>query len=280
MKKPYPFASVLARVRREQGFVNAHSFYKARDGRRTFGLSFANYMALERGLSLPKAWRLEVILKALDLTDAAPQWKELVRSYLTCLLGSDALLRALEPAHAAAVVLTSDEVGRQALSQRAAQLELGQWRVLAADSTAYFCHVYLVNTPGWSDTGEIAEALALPAAKVKSALKALSKAKIIELTDDRARSPFVYKFLQTLPLLPATTHLKSTLLKNREAFATGRGQLTQRRNVTTRMTRAGLDRYFQKLAETVTLSGVYGDAEKSEDSDVYFIDARIFKIFD
>ena len=84
----------------------------------------------------------------------------------------------------------------------------------------------------------------------------------------------------TLPLLPATTHLKSTLLKNREAFATGRGQLTQRRNVTTRMTRAGLDRYFQKLAETVTLSGVYGDAEKSEDSDVYFIDARIFKIFD
>ncbi len=37
MKKPYPFAAVLSRVRREQGFNNAHSFYKARDGRRTLG---------------------------------------------------------------------------------------------------------------------------------------------------------------------------------------------------------------------------------------------------
>lgn len=280
MKKPYPFAAVLARVRREQGFANAHSFYKARDGRRTFGMSFANYMALERGLSLPKAWRLEAILKALDITEAAPQWKELVRSYLTCLLGSDSLLKGLEPAPVISAALTSDEVGRQALSQRAAQLELGQWRVLAADPTAYYCHVYLVNTPGWSGADEIAEALAVPATKVKNALKALSKAKIVELTGGRARSPFVYKYLQTLPLLPATTLLKSSILRSREAFATGRGILAQRRNVTTRMTNAGLDRYFQKLAETVTLSGVFGDAEKSEDSDVYFVDARIFKIFD
>ena len=110
--------------------------------------------------------------------------------------------------------------------------------------------------------------------------EALSTAKIVELSGGRARSPFVYKFLQTLPLLPATTHLKSSILKSREAFASGRGLMALRRNVTTRMTKAGLDRYFQKLAETVTLSGVYGDAEKSEDSDVYFVDARIFKIFD
>lgn len=280
MKTPYPFAAVLARVRREQGFANAHSFYKARDGRRTFGLSFANYMALERGLSLPKAWRLEAILKALDLTAAASSWKELVRSYLTCLLGSETLLKGLEPAPAASAELTGDEVGRQALSQRAAQLELGQWRVLAADPTAYYCHVYLVNTPGWSSAGEIAGALALPSAAVKKALKALAKEKIIEHAGGRARSPFVYKYLQTLPLLPVTVHLKSSILKSREAFATGRGLLAHRRNVTTRMTKAGLDRYFQKLSETVTLSGVYGDAEKSEDSDVYFVDARVFRIFD
>jgi len=279
MKKPIAFGAVLARVRREQGFANAHSFYKGRDGRRTFDLSFANYMALERGLSLPKARRLQAILKALDLTDSASQWQELVRSYLTCLLGSDALLKGLEPAPVAAS-LTSDEVGRQALHQRSAQLELEQWRVLAADPTAYYCHVYLVNTPGWSSSDAIAEALALPAARVKKALKALAKEKIVEHAGGRARSPFVYKYLQTLPLLPVTVHLKSSILKSREAFATGRGLLAQRRNVTTRMTKAGLDRYFQKLSETVTLSGVYGDAEKSDDSDVYFVDARVFKIFD
>ena len=157
MKKPYPFAAVLARIRREQGFINAHSFYKSRDGRRALGLSFANYMALERGLSLPKPWRLEAILKALDLREASPEWSELVRSYLTCLLGSDTLLRGLLPAQAASVSI-SDEASRQALRQRAIQFDLAQWRVLAGDSTAYYCHVYLINTPGYQSAEEIAKA--------------------------------------------------------------------------------------------------------------------------
>lgn len=278
MKKPYPFAAILARLRREQGFENAHSFYRARDGRRTLGLSFANYMALERGRSLPKPWRMSAILKAMNLPEASAPWQELVRSYLTCLLGSDALLRGLEPAPLSAD-LSSDEVARQSLRQRSAQLDLGQWRLLAADPAAYYCHVYLVNTPGWSAAADIAKAAGLSAVKVRSVLKALGTAKVVEVSGQRARSPYAYKYLQTLPLLPATTHLKAPILKAREAFAADHGRLARRSNVTTRMTKASLERYFQKLAETVTLSGVYGDAEKAEDTDIYFVDARIFRIF-
>jgi hypothetical protein len=279
VSKPSPFAILLTRRRREAGFANAHSFYKARDGRRTFGLSFPNYMALESGASLPRAWRLEAILAALNLTAASPAWKELVRAYLTSLLGSDALLRGLESAPGSAD-LSSDEAARQSLRQRSAQLDLAQLRLLAADAGTYYCHIYLVNTPGWSSVAEIAKAVGLPATKARSALKALAGAKVAEVSAGRARSPFAYKYLAPLPILPTTAHIKSRLIKFRDSFSGERGALKHRNNITTRMTKANLDHYLHRLTETVALSSVFGDAEKADDTDVYFIDARVYRIFD
>jgi len=279
MKTPYPFAAVLARVRRERGFKNAHSFYKSCGGRRALNLSFPNYLALEKGKSLPKAPRLEAILKALDLGEAAPARRELVWSYLESVLGSAALLRGLE-APPAAADSAADEASRQAQRQRAAQLGLAQWRVLASDPAAYRIHVYLINSPEWSSDMEIAKAVGESPAKTRAVLKALAVARIAEVSGARARSLFAYKFLQTLPLLPTTAHIKAGILKTREGFAGPGARLLHRVNVTSRFSGAGLERYFQRLSDAVWLSGVYGDAEKTPDSDVCFVDARIFKVFD
>jgi len=178
MKRHHPFAAALVRARREQGFASGHAFYRARDGRRAFGMLYANYMALERGASLPKSWRLEAILKALDLSPASPQWQELVRAYLASLLGSDALLKGLLPAPAESA-LSSEEVAREALRLNTVQLDLEQWRALARAPAAYYCHVYLVNTPGWSKASELAQALRLTPVKVREALSVLAKARLI-----------------------------------------------------------------------------------------------------
>lgn len=279
MNKNHAFGLVLARARRERGFENAHSFYQGCDGRRTLRLSFANYRALERGLSLPKPWRLEAILKALGLPEASPTRRELVRSYLACLLGSDALLRGLAPEETLAVSF-GEEAARAAMKQRMTQFDLKQWRVLSGDPIAYYCHVYLINTPGYREEAEIVSGLELPAAQVRRALKSLAKARIVELSGTRARSPFAYKYLQTLPLLPATLHLRAPIMKAREAFAGARGRLVHRKNVTTRMSAAKLGGYFERLSETVSVSGLFGDADKAADTAGYFIDARVFKIFD
>lgn len=277
MDRVLPFSETLVKARRGQGFSNAHSFFLSRGGRRALGLSYPNYLALEKGRSLPKGPRLAAILKALDAPPSVR--RELVRAYVAELLGTDALLRDLEePSRPSDEPPTSDEAARQALRQRAAQLGLEQWRVLAADPAAYLCHVYLVNTPGWNSHAEIARAAGIEPAKARAVLKALDKARIVELSGDRARSPFAYKFLQALPLLPTTAHLKAPILKAREGFAAARS--AKRHNVTTRMTAANLDRYFARLHETVNLAGIYGDAEKSSDSDVYFVDARVCRLFD
>src|SRR6185369_14338100 len=202
---------------------------KAAGGRRGLGMLYPNYMALERGRSLPKPWRLEAILKALNLSPTSPQGRELVNAYLVSSLGSDALLKGLEASPVASSA-ASEELARHALRLRSTQLELTQWRVLAADPAAYYCHVYLINTPGWSKESELAEALGLPAAKVRAALGALAGAKIVERSRGRARSPFAYKWVRTLPHLPATLNLKSAILRHREAFAGKKGTLEHRSN--------------------------------------------------
>ncbi len=280
MKKPFPFASVLARVRREKGYPNPHSFYKGCGGRRALDLSFANYLALEKGRSLPKPRRLEAIVGALGLEESSPLRRELVRSYLISLLGTDTLLRGLEGPAAPAGESATDEASRQAQRQRAAQLDLKQWKVLASDPAAYRVHVFLVNSPDWSTEAEIARAVGLSPAKARATIKALGSAKIVETSSGRARSPFAYKFLQSLPATPETASLKAAILRTRDGFAGPDAKLLKRMSVTTRFAAAGLERYFARLSDAVWLAGVYGDAEKAPDSDVCFVDARIYKVFD
>lgn len=279
MAKPRPFAQALVRARREQGFRSGHAFYRARDGRRTLGMLYANYMALERGTSLPKPWRLEAILKALNLSEPSLARRELVYAYLTSLLGSDALLKDLEPSPIQSA-LSSEEVARAALRHRAAHLDLEQWRALASDPAAYYCHIFLINTPGWQALADVAAAVRAPLAKVKAAVKALAAAKIVETSGGKARSLLNYKILQPLPLLPETTSLKAAILDKREAFARDRGSLVHHATLTSRIGKLHLKRYFERLSETVRMFGVYGDVEKSDDTDVYYVDAKIFKIFD
>lgn len=279
MTRHAPFAEALIRARREQGFANGHAFHKARGGRKGLGMLYANYMALERGKSLPKPRRLQSILQALNLSEPSLQRRELVYAYLASVLGSTSLLADLEPSPIQSA-LSSEEVARQALRQRSTQLDLAQWTVLARDSAAYYSHNYLINTPGWSSLGEIAAAVKLPRSEVRAALADLAAAKIVARSGDRARSLLEYRFLRPLPQLPSTIALRAAILKKREAFTAGRGTLARRVTLSSRLTKVHLDRYFERLAETVRLFGVYGDAEKADDTDVYYLDARIFKIFD
>lgn len=90
------FGSVLARLRKEQGFATAHAFYKARGGRRVFGVAFTNYLALERGNSLPKGRRLEGLVAALGLEPGSRAARELVLAFLKDTLGSETLARPFE----------------------------------------------------------------------------------------------------------------------------------------------------------------------------------------
>src|SRR5437868_2759775 len=182
----HPFGEALARLRKEQGFESAHAFYRARAGRRTLGLSFANYLLIEKGRSLPKAFRVKNLIAALGLKSEDRRAGGLVRAYLVSLLGSEELLGILDQGGARAGSPASwrlaEEAARQALSQRTVQLSEDQWKTLAAERPAHDCHMLLVNTPGWRPISEVQRSAGLSAPEAARTLRLMAAAGLVELS--------------------------------------------------------------------------------------------------
>ena len=127
MKNAKAFGRVLTRVRREQGFPTARSFYMRCGGAKTLKLAYVSYLSLERGESLPNPSRMEGLLRALNIKDRLDRARELVGAHLACLGYSKELLElfSTSPKSASADLVSlklSEMAARQALQHRSIQL--------------------------------------------------------------------------------------------------------------------------------------------------------------
>lgn len=274
------FAVVLTKLREQAGFPTAFAFYKGRDGRRALGLSFPNYLKLERGKSLPQAKRIEPLLSALGLELNSPGAKELVRAYLGSVLGSERLLDVAAgssvPDPTPPSWMLAETAARQAIGLRKVQLSLEQYRVLAKEAVAYACHVILCNTQGWLTRLELANFTGSPAAVVTRALGHLEKAGLAELAEGKARSPYAGRFVTPPALTPLTSSIYAALQKHREAWA---ARVHHSNYLILRARKDGLERFLPHLADAVNLSAIYGDVKPSEDSAFYLVETRVSKLF-
>ena len=222
------FSSVLARLRREQGFATAHAFYKARGGRRAFGVALTNYLGLERGRSLPKGPRLERLIAALGLDPASRAARELVLAFMSDTLGSQALLRSFElpslPDPAPPGWQIAENASRQALGGRSVRLTPEQYALLARDEATYACHVLLANTRGWVETKELSRMLGLAPADLRRRLKILSGAALAQVRDGKTRSPLAGKYVMPPLSSPAAAFSASRLRKHRDEWLRRRGK--------------------------------------------------------
>lgn len=274
------FADVLRRLREGLGFSTAFSFYKARDGRRALGISFQNYLKIDRGQSLPQPRRLEPLLSALGLSLDSPEAKELVRAYLRSTLGSERLLElaagpsAVDPAPPS--WLMAETASRQAIAQRNVQLSLEQYRTLAKDAVAYACHVILANTQAWMSRRELSRMTGRPAAAVARALAALEDAGLAELRPGAARSPLAGRFVTPPAPTPLTASIYAGLRKHRASWSR---HVLNSSYLIVRARKDGLARYQPHLADAVSLSAIYGDVKPAEGSALYLVEARISKLF-
>jgi len=278
--KNHTFGAALARIREEQGFTSAHAFYRSREGRRNLGLSFANYLNIEKGRSLPQSRRVRPILAALGLSESSPQARELANAYLVSLLGSDDLLVMAGGGRSAAPGRSlAEEAAHQAISQRAVQLSIDQWNVMAQSRAAYDCHIFLVNTPGWVALEELRKVTGLAAPALKKTLAALASAGLVEVSGPRVRSPLARKALKSPGPLAAVATLQAALYNHRKAWTEDHAKLVHLSHLTVRLPKANVDRYAHQLAEAVQLSAVYGDVERTADTAVYLVEGRIYSVF-
>ena len=276
------FGSVLARVRKEQGFSGAHQFYKSIGGSKSLGLSFMSYWDMERGKKLPKSWRLKAIMAALGIEPYSPKAQELVRAYFRALSGSDELLQTLStpPAAGAGQQITdlAEMATNKALAQLSVNLTLEQWKVRTRDLVTHICQNFLADTAGWVTVRELSDATKFKPEAIKKALKALAAGKLIEFSGEKARGLFTEKKIQVLPMTPATGGIRAALLNNWNTWLSDSRRVGMKR-MTFRMTKANLDVYRQHLAKAVNLAAIYDNpAENRQNSAIYLVDASIFKV--
>lgn len=286
MPAPKRFSQVLSRLRTEQGFPSAYSFYNSRGGRKVFGVAFANYLALERGKSLPKGGRLKPFLSALGLGPESLGTQELLLAFFGDLLGSEELLagfakgRSADPAPSS--WLMAENAARQTIGQRSVQLTLKQYEVLAGDGRAYACHVLLANTRGGLRKAELSARARLSAKEVDAALGKLKAAGLAKVSGVQASSPLAGKYV-----VPPTPSANSALADcyvrlqaHRRRWAEEHGACVEARYLVLRAAKNKFTQYFPHLADVVSMAAVYGDVTPGADSQMYLVEGRATRIFD
>lgn len=276
------FGETLVKLRKAQGFSSAHAFFKQRGGRQGFGLSFANYLKAERGTSLPQGNKLANLASALGFSPESAQTRELILAYFADVLGSDALLASLAAAGPDPVPPSwrlAETATRQAISQRAVQLTAEQYAVIASDERAYACHALLANTKGWVTKQELGAACAVPARDVEAALKALQKAGLCELGKEGARSPYAGRFVVPPVPTPAMASIYAKMLAHRSRWLARAGTAVDYRYLILRAPRAKFMGYLPHLSDVVSMSAIYGDVERADDSEIFLVEGKVSRLF-
>jgi hypothetical protein len=277
------FGGVLSAIRKEQGFPTAFAFFRKRGGQKGLGLSFNNYLNLERGKSLPKPFRLAALVDVLGLAPENPRARELVRSYLIGLLGSEDLLLYLaprkEPVSPPQSWMLAETASRQAIGQRMVQLDLEQYQLLAREPAAYACHVFLANTAGWHEKRDLAEKLGLGAPAAGAALRRLAAAKLAELKGGRARSPFAGKFVTPPTPTKGMAPVFFGLEKHRQGWIRDRGRLLGAPYLLLRAPHERMRQYLPHLQDVVSMSALFGDVQPDADSAVFLVEGRVYQLF-
>lgn len=280
MKKFLPFGEALVNARRAQGFASAHAFYTGCGGPKSLGVTFAAYLALEHGLSLPKPRRLKALLAALKLLKGSSLRIEFMRAYLDSLFEDPELVAELAAPPASGprpdgglLVEASRLVKRNSVN-----LDLAKWETVARDYDAYLCDYFLQCTSGFIPFEEIAQATGLSAAAVKSAVRRLDRAGMVDVSGDRARSPHTEKLVNIPPLCPATESMYADLRKHRERMIRS-GDRMHDSCIVGRISSDALDRYAQYMTEAIDAAAVYCDSGDPS-AGIYAVEARIVRVLD
>ena len=277
------FGKLLAGIRQEQGYKTPYAFFRSRGGQRGLGLTFANYLRIERGRGLPKGWRIKKLIAALELLPHSEKARSLVRAFLVSVLGDEELMQDLlsevssDPAPSS--MRLAESAATQALGQTKVQLDLEQYKAIARSATAYACHAVLCNTGGWVEAKDLAKLTGEALPGVKKALKELAAAALVKLSGGKARSTLEKNYVAPPTPTPAMASVYASLKKHRDEWIDKRSNAVHTPYLLVRAQRGKMQKYFDHLTEVVNMSAIYGSIEKTPDSEMYLVEGRVHRLF-
>jgi len=276
------FCDSLARLRRESGFPTPYAFYHRNGGKRAFPFTFAYYLKIERGQSLPRPEWLPVLLTLLRIPPTERLYRRFVTDYLRDLFKTEEayssvigpLLREEEgPA-------PKDQAAKRLLSEKAYHVTPEQFRALLHDPATYWSFECLVNDRGTLTPEQIAEATGQPLAKIHKGLERLAGKKLAKKTaKGRWTSPLNKLFYVFPRSYQGFEKDRAKLWTYEDAVSRERGAEVFNGGILMRAEEADMRRSAKTLSDAVETASSFSVEEEGEDTGLYLVQTRVRRLF-
>ncbi len=281
---PKAFSEVLRRLRQEAGFKTPHFFYARSGGRKVLGFSYITYWKIERGLFLPKAERLGLLISRLGIAPLSSQARELAGAFLKDLLGSEEayewLLKTLETNERRQEASVGERAAQRLMHEETCYLSVAQTEAILRDYSGYWSFVVLCNDKGSWKASDLARKLGVGQADLGRSLKRLSSHGIVKfLPDGSVRSPLAGKHCLFGPEAALrwkgsgkTEHYHARMIKER-------GALVSNKFAIPRVEELESGSYVAHLNKAVSDAHLYSVYEGPRRSAQYFVEAKVYRLF-
>lgn len=277
------FAARLASLRRRRGYASAREFYKAVGGRAALGCTYAQYLNVESGRSVPNPAFVRAALALLNLQPDDPLCREAVTAYLKAALKDEAFLELLRQVFSAPRA-AGDAPMRRALKaaeeSRLVQLTPEQVEAVEGEEKAYWCFQVFVNDSGTWDVKRLSRLLGYSPKDVTRALERLRKAGLVIAPEKGSYRVFAPGAVVTCPR--EDFHVPKTLERwlSRLAKPPRTGTVEMYRGLVIRASAARLKQYFPYLDNSVGGASIYGESAGGADTGLYVIQGVVRRLFD
>lgn len=191
------FNRSFIKLRTNCGFKTAYNFYHSNGGRRAFPFTYSHFLKIERGLRLPRAPELALMMKFLRGQIPASERGTLVLDYLRDLSGSGSVYDDLF------ATLIAPKASAHALNKLQRRLRinisLAQLRAIVSSVEATGCFFLFSSVPDALPVERIARMLGSSAEECAAALKLLRKHGLIRA---RGKGCYASPFAGRVEMLP------------------------------------------------------------------------------
>lgn len=275
------FSRELARLRQESGFATPYAFYHRNGGRRVFPFTFAYYLKVERGESLPRAAWVPRLLSLLRIPPTQALHRSFALAYLEDSLGADAYDALIGPylAPPPQAGPATEQLTKRLMSEQAVHLSAAQASGLASDEAAYWCFECLSNDRAGLTEDGLAAATGLPARALRAGLARLAALKLAKgKPGGRWKSPLAGRFYTFPRDYPALKRDRERLRALHDRMAERRGADLFTGALLLRAEDGAMRRVAADVAAALETSGAWAVDAGGERTGLYKLEARVRRL--
>lgn len=271
----------LIRLREGAGFTTAYMFYHRNGGRRAFPFTYAYYIKVERGDSLPKPKWAAAILAGLRTRPSETDKFRLTRAYLMDLSEDASVFDVLFSTHLKGAEGTPHlEALKSLLGASSYNLTHKQFELIVSGAEIFWCFTALSSVSAAHTAAGLAQALALSEGKVSRALDQLVKAKLArKLAGKRYECPFDGRYCSP-PADGPSQGLVEKMRAHIKDYTQRRGKTLINAGTLIRLESKAALEAAGALKEVVSTASARAVRDQGEDAAVFSIEAVVRRVVD